>query len=229
MTGHDIMTCRDICHISRHALTFAWAVATWHEGDVTKVDAVTRLGAGDTLVPRNGFRIQSDAFLGSSLIYILDPIWWIRFWIRSDIHHTLHFLIQLSQHTRTHSRGGALNDHQMLRAAVASLWWEPLLSDPLWWDPLWWDPLCSDPSHPPPLAEKAQVHWERLWGEYPPSFYQQIFLSCQWYLFWGGRCTSCMMMIASCSDCHHTVVTWPSSIYIGFQCPLIRSSLLLLL
>ena len=38
-------------------------------------------------------------------IYILDPIWCIRFWIRSDIQHTLHFLIQLSQHTRTHSRG----------------------------------------------------------------------------------------------------------------------------
>ena len=38
-------------------------------------------------------------------IYILDPIWCIRFWIRSDIHHTLYFLIQLSQHTRTHSRG----------------------------------------------------------------------------------------------------------------------------
>jgi len=37
--------------------------------------------------------------------YILDPIWCIRFWIRSDIQHT-HFLIQLSQHTRTHSRGG---------------------------------------------------------------------------------------------------------------------------
>jgi len=39
-------------------------------------------------------------------IYILDPIWCIRFWIRSDIQHTLHFLIQLSQHTRTHSREG---------------------------------------------------------------------------------------------------------------------------
>lgn len=162
--------------------------------------------------------IQSDIYLGSNLMdQVLDPI-------RHTSHSSLSYST-ISAHTHTQQRGGfEWSSDVKLRAAVASLWWDPLLSDPLWWDP-----LCLDPSHPPPLAEKAQVHWERLWGEYPPSFYQQIFLSCQCYLFWGGRCTSCMMMIASCSDCHHTVVTWPSSIYIGFQCPLIRSSLLLLL
>jgi len=80
--------------------------------------------------------IQSGTYLGSNLIHILDSIWyiswigydtylgsdllyhvlnpvqyisWIQFdivWIRSDIHHTLHFLIQLFQHTRTHTVEG---------------------------------------------------------------------------------------------------------------------------
>ena len=71
------------------------------------------------LMPSQGWEPETlwcpETDFGSSLmhlsdpvwyIYILDPIWCIRFWIRSDIQHTLHFLIQLSQHTRTHSREG---------------------------------------------------------------------------------------------------------------------------
>jgi len=101
----------------------------------------------ETLWCRNGFRIQSDAFLGSSLIYILDPIWCIAFWIRSDIHHTLHFLIQLSQHTRTHRGEGGFEWSSDVKSCFAGI-------------------------HPTVLLWPRKL---KLWGEYPPSYHQQIF------------------------------------------------------
>jgi len=154
-------------------------------------------------------------------IYILDPIWCIRFWIRSDIQHTLHFLIQLSQHTRTHSREGGFEWSSDVKELQLHFFGGIHL-----------DGIHFGGIHPP-LAVEAGCE-ENI----PPSFYRQIFLatllSMLSLLCWGGRCTielhddDCIMFGLS----SYCTAWWPSSsssVYIGFQCPLIRSSLLLFL
>ena len=149
-------------------------------------------------------------------IYILDPIWCIRFWIRSDIQHTLHFLIQLSQHTRTHSREGGFewsSDVKELQLHFfGGIHFGGIHPTVLLW----------------PLREAVRRIFHRVFiGKYSSQ------LSCQCFLCWGGRCTielhddDCIMFGLS----SYCTAWWPSSssVYIGFQCPLIRSSLLLFL
>jgi len=141
------MTCRDTCHVSRHALTLAWAAATWHEGDVTKADAGTRLGAGDTLVPKRISDpvwciswVQSDIYLGSNLMYrVLDPI-------RHTSHSSLSYST-ISTHTHTHRGEGGFEWSSDVKSCFAGI-------------------------HPTVLLWPRKL---KLWGEYPPSYHQQIF------------------------------------------------------
>ena len=155
--------------------------------------------------------ILFDTYLGYDLIHhVLNPVQyisWIQFnivWIRSDIHHTLHFLIQLFQHTHTHSR-------RRLSMIIRCRWVTSY--------------YCGRSSSSAGKLKSVEGPWE----EYPPS-YQQIFQthnSCQCYLFRGGTCTRAWWL-------HHgqiVIILWPDHPppYIGFQCQLIRSSLMLLL
>jgi len=147
----------------------------WHLHEPPRHDMRTM---SRRLMPSQGWEPEThwcpETDFGSSLmhlsdpvwyIYILDPIWCIRFRIRSDIQHTLHFLIQLSQHTRTHSREGALNDHQMLKScSCISSVGSTLMGSTLMGSTLMGSTLVE--SIPP----SSSGCWGKLWGEYSTEF-----------------------------------------------------------
>jgi len=67
VTGHDMSW--HLSHFTRHALTFAWVSATWHEVDMSR-----------RLMPAQGTEPETHSvpeWIGS------DPIWCIS-WIQSD-------------------------------------------------------------------------------------------------------------------------------------------------
>ena len=179
MSWH-VMTCHDICHIVRHASTFAWDVGTWHKGDVTKADTAAQGSEPEWWCAITDFGSSVwYTYPGSNLIYVSsfgsDPIY--------TSHSSLSYST-ISTLALTHTRRGL---SMIIRASVL-LWFIPLL-------------LASS------SGKLKSV--EGTWSEYPPTSYQQIFQThnyCQCYLFWGGTCTH-SMMIASWSDCHHTLVT----------------------
>jgi len=145
----------------------------------------------------------SDTHLGSDLIYhILDPIWCIS-WIQSSISYHILDPIRDTSHSSLSYSTISTHTHTHSRRGLSMII------------------RCTSAISSSSAGKLKSV--EEPWGEYPLS-YQQIFQthnSFQCYLFRG---------IASWSDCHHTL-TWPipSFIYIGLQCQLIRSSLMLLL
>ena len=102
-------------------------------------------------------------------------------WIQSDIHHTLHFLIQLT-HTHTHSqkKGG-------FSKIIICRWW--------WQDEIYRVVLLI-------LFRKAQVCWGTVIGIPTDELSANIPLANAIFSFEEeGQHTH--MMVASCSDCHH--------------------------
>ena len=99
-------------------------------------------------------------------------------WIQSDIHHTLHFLIQLS-HTHTLTKeGGLFKDHHM--PLVVTRW-----------------NISGGPSHPLPESSSLLRDRDRNTHRRGISKYYNAIFSFEE----EGQHTH--MMVASCSDCHH--------------------------
>lgn len=66
------MTCHDICHMSRDALTFAWADVTWHGRHVTMTHDGTRVRARAKLGSQVMIGVSGHTIWGVSwILYIL--------------------------------------------------------------------------------------------------------------------------------------------------------------
>lgn len=133
-------------------------------------------------------------------IYILDPIWCIRFWIRSNILHTLHFLIQLSQHTRTHSREGGFEWSSDVKELQLHFFaW-------IHFGGIHFGGIHFGGIHPTVLLWLLREAVRRIFHRVFIGKYSSQ-LSCQCFLCFAEEAdarSSCTMMIASGSDCHRT-------------------------